>query len=233
MHKEHASFGFLQKLSREDQQSLEAIATRLSYKKKEYLFQANLTNNTIYVLTDGRVKLSRLSAQGQECIQWFCFPGEIFGLSENTYDYDSGLYAQALIPSTVWAISKQEFNQLLLKKPRIALVIVDQLSSRVRTLGDMLLHVSCDSAQQRLVSLLQRLAEIYGDSTSNEVFIDMQITHQEIADMIGVCRQTVSSLMAGLKRSGIISANRQGISIKCVMGLSRLVQSQQALANLN
>jgi CRP-like cAMP-binding protein len=232
MHKEHASFGFLQKLSREDQQSLEAIATRLTYKKKEYLFQANLTNNTIYVLTDGRVKLSRLSAQGQECIQWFCFPGEVFGLSENTYDYDSGLYAQALVPSTVWAISKLEFNQLLLQNPRIALVIVDQLSSRVRTLGDMLLHVSCDSAQQRLVSLLQRLAEIYGDSTSNEVFIDMQITHQEIADMIGVCRQTVSSLMAGLKRSGIVSANRQGISIKCVMGLSRLVKSQEALANL-
>ncbi len=232
MHKEHASFGFLQKLSREDQQSLEAIATRLSYKKKEYLFQANLTNNTIYVLTDGRVKLSRLSAQGQECIQWFCFPGEVFGLSENTYDYDSGLYAQALVPSTVWAISKLEFNQLLLQNPRIALVIVDQLSSRVRTLGDMLLHVSCDSAQQRLVSLLQRLAEIYGDSTSNEVFIDMQITHQEIADMIGVCRQTVSSLMAGLKRSGIVSANRRGISIKCVMGLSRLVKSQEALANL-
>lgn len=232
MHKEHASFGFLQKLSREDQQSLEAIATRLTYKKKEYLFQANLTNNTIYVLTDGRVKLSRLSAQGQECIQWFCFPGEVFGLSENTYDYDSGLYAQALVTSTVWAISKLEFNQLLLQNPRIALVIVDQLSSRVRTLGDMLLHVSCDSAQQRLVSLLQRLAEIYGDSTSNEVFIDMQITHQEIADMIGVCRQTVSSLMAGLKRSGIVSANRQGISIKCVMGLSRLVKSQEALANL-
>ena len=233
MHKEHASFGFLQKLSREDQQSLEAIATRLSYKKKEYLFQANLTNNTIYVLTDGRVKLSRLSAQGQECIQWFCFPGEVFGLSENTYDYDSGLYAQALITSTVWAISKLEFNRLLLKKPRIALVIVDQLSSRVRTLGDMLLHVSCDSAQQRLVSLLQRLAEIYGDSTSNEVFIDMQITHQEIADMIGVCRQTVSSLMAGLKRSGIVSANRQGIAIKCPSSLNRLVEPNSAVPTLS
>ena len=233
MHKEHASFGFLQKLSREDQQSLEAIATRLSYKKKEYLFQANLTNNTIYVLTDGRVKLSRLSAQGQECIQWFCFPGEVFGLSENTYDYDSGLYAQALVTSTVWAISKLEFNQLLLQNPRIALVIVDQLSSRVRTLGDMLLHVSCDSAQQRLVSLLQRLAEIYGDSTSNEVFIDMQITHQEIADMIGVCRQTVSSLMAGLKRSGIVSANRRGIAIKCSSSLNRLIAPNSAVPKLS
>lgn len=233
MHREHASFGFLHKLNREEQQSLEAIATRISYKKKEYIFQANLTNNTIYVLTAGRIKLSRLSAQGQECIQWFCFPGEIFGLSENTYEHDSGLYAQALVSSTVWAISKLEFNQLLLTKPRIALMIVDQLSSRVRTLGDMLLHVSCDNAQQRLIKLLQRLAEIYGHPSNDEIFIDMQITHQEIADMIGVCRQTVSSLMASLKRSGIVFANRRGIAIKGITALNNLVKPEQASVMLN
>lgn len=233
MHKEYASFGFLQKLSREEQQSLEAIASRLSYKKKEYVFQANLTNNTIYVLTDGRIKLSRLSALGQECIQWFCFPGEVFGLSENTYEHDSGLYAQALVPSTVWAISKLEFNQLLLKKPRVALIIIDQLSSRVRTLGDMLLHVTCDSAHNRLVNLLQRLAEIYGSPSQNEIHIDMHLTHQEIADMIGVCRQTVSSMMADLKRSGIVLANRQGICIKCAMSLNRLIRPETAIIALN
>ncbi|WP_455209354.1 Crp/Fnr family transcriptional regulator [Kaarinaea lacus] len=229
MHKEYASFGFLQKLSREERHAIEAIATRLSYKKKEYIFQANLTNNTIYVLTEGRIKLSRLSALGQECIQWFCFPGEVFGLSENTYEHDSGLYAQALVPSSVWAISKLEFNQLLLKKPRVALVIVDQLSSRVRTLGDMLLHVTCDNAYNRLVNLLQRLAEMYGNLSHSEIHIDMHLTHQEIADMIGVCRQTVSSMMADLKRSGIVSANRQRISIKSLTSLNRLIKPEATI----
>mgnify|MGYP001828548541 CR=1 FL=1 len=233
MHKEHASFGLLQKLSRDEQQSLEAIATRLNYQKKEYVFQANLTNNTIYVLTDGRIKLFRLSAFGQECIQWFCFPGEVFGLSENSYNHDSGLYAQALVPSSVWAIPKLEFNQLLLDNPSMALVIVDQLSIRVRTLGDMLLHNTCDNAHNRLVNLLQRLAEMYGNSIDDEIYIDMQITHQEIADMIGVCRQTVSSMMANLKRTGVVSANRRGISIKCIKSLNRLTKPEAALMSLN
>jgi len=222
MHKEHATFGFLQKLSRDEFQSLEAIATRLSFKKKEYIFQANLTNNTIYVITEGRIKLSRLSARGQESIQWFCFPGEIFGLSENTYEHDSGLYAQALAASSVWAISKVEFNQLLMTKPGMALVIVDQLSSRVRTLGDMLLHVSCENASARLINLLQRLSEIYGTSSDQQITIDMYITHQEIADMIGVCRQTVSSMMANLKRMGLITTDRQSIVINSPSSLEDL-----------
>jgi CRP/FNR family transcriptional regulator len=233
MYKEDASFGFLQKLDQEEQRSLEEIATRLSFKRKEYIFQANLTNNAIYILIDGRVKLSRLSALGQECIQWFCYPGEIFGLSENTYDHDSGLYAQALVPSEVWAISRFELNQLLLEKPRLAVIIIEQLSSRVRTLGDMLLHITCDNAHNRLVNLLQRFAQLYGSRAGNEIYIDMQLTHQEIADMIGVCRQTVSTMMANLKRSGIISADRRGISIKCPATLNKLLKCGTAPAVVN
>ncbi|WP_455221068.1 Crp/Fnr family transcriptional regulator [Kaarinaea lacus] len=224
MHKEHASFGFLQKLSQEEQRLLESIGSCLSFKKKDYIFQANRTNNTIYILTEGRVKLSRLSSLGQECIQWFCFPGEIFGLSENTYDHDSGLYAQALISSSVLAIPKPELHQLLIKRPAISLAIIDQLSSRVRTLGDMLLHVTCDDAHSRLINLLQRLADIYGDASHDEIYIDMKITHQEIADMIGVCRQTVSTMMASLKRAGIVSASRKGIAIKCPLSLGKLIE---------
>lgn len=224
MHKEHASFGFLQTLSWDDQQSLHTIASCIRFKKKEYIFQANRTNNTIYILTDGRVKLSRLSSMGQECIQWFCFPGEIFGLSENTYDHDSGLYAQALVASSVLAISKPDLHQLLKQRPAISVAIIDQLSSRVRTLGDMLLHVTCDDAQSRLINLLQRLANNYGDASHSEIYIDMAITHQEIADMIGVCRQTVSTMMASLKRAGIVTASRKGIAIKSPSSLYKLTE---------
>ena len=231
MHKEHALFGFLQKLNRDEIHSLESIATRVSFKKKEYIFQANLTNNTIYILIEGRIKLSRLSTMGQECIQWFCFPGEIFGLSEHTYDHDSGLYAQALIPSSVWAFSKSEFNRLLLKKPGMALVVVDQLSSRVRTLVDQLLHVSCENVNARLINFLQRLSELYGKSLNQQIKIDMYLTHQEIADMIGVCRQTVSSMMAQLKRSGIISTDRHGIVINSPSSLERLNKSNKLGTN--
>lgn len=207
------SFAFLPLLPLETRHSLEAIASQISFQRHEYIFQANFSNDTIYMLVEGRVKLSRLSDQGQECIQWFCFPGEFFGFSENTYKQDSGLYAQALQPSTLLTIAKPEFDQLLLKTPSLALLVIDQLSRRVRTLGDMLLHITCGSAQDRLINLLQRLADIYGKPGDKVISIDLHLTHQEIADMIGVCRQTVSSLMSNLKKDGVVSSNRQGIVI--------------------
>lgn len=204
---------FLQRLPLATRQSLETIATQATFQHREYIFQANFSNNTVYLLLEGRVKLSRLSDQGQECIQWFCFPGELFGFSGFTYKQDSGLYAQALSQSTLLMIAKPDFDQLLLEAPSLALIVIEQLSRRVRTLGDMLLHITCGRAQDRLINLLQRLSEIYGQPNKREVYIDIHLTHQEIADMIGVCRQTVSSIMAEFKKNGLISSNREGIVI--------------------
>jgi len=222
----YTSLDFLKQLTPETREALDAISTKVSFKRRDFIFQANLTNNTVYILLEGRVKLSRLSDQGQENIQWFCFPGEFFGFSEYTYCHDSGLYAQTLSNATLLLIAKQDFNRLVLQTPSLALVIIEQLSSRVRTLGDMLLHVACGSAQGRLVNLLQRLSEIYGNPTSKEVNIAMYLTHQEIADMIGVCRQTVSTLLAGLQKRGMISSNRRGIVIHNLPGLNKLKQSR-------
>ena len=111
------AFSFLQRLTPQTWRSLETIATRVIFQRREYIFQANFSNNTVYILLNGRVKLSRLSDQGQECIQWFCFPGELFGFSEYTYNQDSGLYAQALSQASLLVISRQDFNQLMLETP--------------------------------------------------------------------------------------------------------------------
>ena len=224
MHADDAPVNFLASLDTAQRRAVEAIATRLQFQKKDYIFQANLTNNTIYILLNGRVKLFRLSASGHECIQWFCFPGEIFGLSENAYDYGNGLYAQSVAPTEVYALQKSNFNQLLAAMPSLALRVVEQLTLRVRTLGDMLLHIACDDAYARLVSLLQRLASMYGIRSNNEIVIDIQVTHQDIADMIGVCRQTVSTMIAQLKRQGIISCNRRNIVVRQPESLARLAQ---------
>ena len=220
------AFRFLQRLTPQTWRSLETIATRVIFQRREYIFQANFSNNTVYILLDGRVKLSRLSDQGQECIQWFCFPGELFGFSEYTYNQDSGLYAQALSQVSLLVISRQDFNQLMLETPELGQIVIEQLSRRVRTLGDMLLHIACGNAEDRLINLLQRLGDIYGQPDNKRIDIDIHLTHQEIADMIGVCRQTVSSLMAGMKKNGLISSSRKGIVIHNLPRLNSLIKQQ-------
>lgn len=210
---EFPPFSFMNKLTPNEQNRLVSISHKQSFSKGNYIFQANHNNDSIYILLEGRVKIIRLSHEGRELIQWFCMTGEIFGLSEDNHSSYRGLYAQALSNSQLLVIAKQEFNQYLLSHPHLALLIVKQLASRLRTLGDMLLNMSSDDAPARFQKLLQRLCNCYGRQVANGIHIDVHLTHQQMADMIGVCRQTVSSILGKLKSEGVLTANRSGILI--------------------
>lgn len=210
---EFPPFSFMNRLTATEQNRLVSISHKHSYRKGNYIFQANHQNDSIYILLEGRVKIIRLSHEGRELIQWFCMPGEIFGLSEDDQTPYRGLYAQALSTSQLLVIPKQEFNHYLLSHPHLALLIVKQLASRLRTLGDMLLNMSSDDALARFQKLLNRLSSCYGRRVGKGIYIDVHLTHQEMADMIGVCRQTVSSMLSKLKNEGMLTANRSGILI--------------------
>jgi len=220
-------FSFLNKLQAEEWQALQQISHPHIYKKNAYIFRADELNDSLYVLLDGRIKITRLSPQGRELIQWFCLPGEIFGLSGGNQSPQRALYAQAITDAKLLCIQKHEFDQFLLEQPRIALFIIKQLASRLRTLGDMLLNVTSDDAQLRFIKLLQRLGALYGRNSNDEVYIDIYLTHQEMADMIGVCRQTVSSMIGRLKKQGVIDTTRSGICIQSPTELQQLSEQSE------
>lgn len=222
-------FSFLNKLQKIEWQELQAIAHTNQYKKNTYIFRANELNNALYVLLEGRVKITRLSEHGRELIQWFCLPGEIFGLSEDNFSQQRGLYAQAITDSKLLCIQKADFEQFIQTHPRVSLLIIKQLASRLRTLGDTLLNITSDDAHARFIKLLKRLCEFYGKKNGSGVYVDIYLTHQQMADMIGVCRQTVSSMIGQLKRRGIIKTDRNGILIQLPQELHESSLQQELL----
>ena len=66
------------------------------------------------------------------------------------------------------------------------------------------------------------MKEFYGRDTNNGIYIDIYLTHQEMADMIGTCRQTVSSMVGHLKKRGIIDTSRNRICIQSPIEFQRL-----------
>lgn len=209
----HIAPGFLHQLDQHDLLELKKIANTRNYKKNSFVFQAAQTNNTIYIVEKGRVKLFRISEIGREFIQWIFTNGDIFGLSQNRKP-EHNLYAQALSECTVLSIKRKDFNRFITDKPYLALPLLELLSSRISTLGDTLLNVTSDDARIRFEKLLRMLAQNYGQALENEIYIDVKLTHQEMADMIGLCRQSISTLINRFKRQGIITTSKQGITIK-------------------
>ncbi len=203
---------FVKQLHASEFRLIQSISNEYKFNKGEYAFTADQSDRSVYIMLTGRIKISRMSQLGNEMIQWFCMPGDIFGISDEN-NLSNKVYAQAITDCVVLKMKKVDFNQLMLKEPRLSLLVIDQLSLRIHALGDMVLYMASDSANIRFVKLIQYLSNQYGRRSNNSIYIDIPTTHQDIADMIGTCRQTVSGIISEYKRAGIVDISRSGMHV--------------------
>lgn len=210
----HSSGSFLVNLGKAGRENLLAVAERRDYAKGDFIFRAGSPAEHVYLLIDGRVKIFELSSVGREVILWFCFNGEIFGLAETPRGTPREVYAVACTTTSVYSVTKTEFCTFLCTNPNAALLVIDLLSSRMRGLGNMLLNVSSEDAATRLIKLLIRLSSAYGIKSGDDVKLDIPLTHQELADMIGTTRQTVTTILGDLRREGRVVMKNHRIIMK-------------------
>lgn len=188
------------------------------------MFRAGAPGNNVYFLKRGKVKICQPSPLGREVILWFCLPGEIFGLAEVARGGGRVVSAQACEQSEVLAVSHEQFKSFLATHPQTALLSMQVLSSRLRILGEMLVNLVADDVNTRIAKLILRLSARYGTRVGKEIFLNIPLTHQEIADMIGTSRQTVTSVLSGLKRQGVLSIDNHRIHIESEELLNEIVQ---------
>ena len=216
-------FSFADQLLPAEIRNIKAIAHEYHYEKGEYIFQAEQADQSVYIVLNGKIKISRISQLGNELIQWFCLPGDIFGIAGENSMYHN-VYAKALSECVLLRINKNAFNQLMLEEPRISLLVIEKLSSRIHLLGDKILYMASDDVNTRLIKLFEYMMKNYGEKTDQGIYIDIPTTHQDLADMIGSCRQTVSNIVSGLKREGTLLLDRKGITIYQPQQLQKFIR---------
>jgi CRP/FNR family cyclic AMP-dependent transcriptional regulator len=214
--KSSAPSDFLGCLARADYDTLRAIAAHKQFAKGDTIFRPGGPGRNVYFLANGRVKIFQPSASGREVLLWFCFSGEIFGLAEVARGGGREVSAQACETSDVLAVSQEQFKSFLHERPDAALQCMQVLSSRLRILGNVLVNLVSDDVNTRIAKLILRLSARYGRRIGREIFLTIPLTHQEIADMVGTSRQTVTSVLSALKRQGVLSIDNHRIYIESV-----------------
>jgi len=197
-----ASGGFMQHLEPDDRASLLAIASVRMFRKGELIFSAGVRGDDVYILEAGRVKLAQTAPGGREIILWFCFPGELFGLSAVPGTGPRMVYARACTEVRLRCIERTKFLSILMMNPRVSLELLNLILGRLYLLSDALLNATTESAEFRLQNLLRRLGHQYGRLAGDEICVDVSLTQQDLADMIGASRQTVSGLLNRMKDAG-------------------------------
>ena len=216
---------FLGQLSAEDYADLTRIARLKQYGKGEFVFSPGSPGETVYFLRQGKIKIGQFSPAGREVILWFCLAGEFFGLAEVARGGGRVVHAQACEDSKVLAVSQDEYKAFLEGHARVALLSMQVLSTRLRLLGDMFINLVADDVDTRIAKLILRLSARYGARSGKDILLNIPLTHQEIADMVGTTRQTVTSVLSRLKRQGVLSIENHRILIESEEFLNEMSQS--------
>lgn len=204
----------LARMPPKDAEDLLAIAQPRHFGKHELVFHAGAPGKHVYFLRRGRVKICQPTHNGKEVILWFCFPGDMFGLAEVAQGGGRVVNAVACEGSEVLSVSQAQFSEFLRSHPSAALLVMQVLSCRLRNLGDVLVNLVNDDAPTRIKKLILRLGARHGLREGQDIHINIPLTHQEIADMVGTTRQTVTSVLGQLKRQGLMSLENRRIHIE-------------------
>ena len=212
----------LSRLPDVDREQFLKIGQTHRFKKSDFVFRAGDATHHVYLLLSGRVKIYQPSSVGKEVILWFCFGGELFGLAEAAGGSERVVSAQACDESEILSIRQDRFTDFLLQHPHSALMIVQVLSCRLRVLSEVVINLVSDDVRTRILKMLLQLGARCGTTHQQGLRLNLSLTHQEIADMIGTTRQTVTTMLGQLEREGMIKTEHHMISIvnqKFISGL--------------
>ena len=182
---------------------LEQIASHLierRYPRNTTIVEEGLPGDYMYIIREGRVKVTKLSEDGREKILAFFEPGHFVGDMALLDRAPRSASVKALTPVRVLALSRADFTGLIRKSPDLAIAVIRELSGRLRAVNDQASALSFQRVKDRTKGLLVRLAK--DDAADAGHVMTPALTHQQIADMIGTSRETVTRVIKDLKSGG-------------------------------
>ncbi len=181
-------------------QALDATSYVTSYPSEALLFVEGQAPRGVFVVCRGQVKLSVIAEDGRTLILKIAGPGEVLGLSACIAGRPYEVTAETLSPCSVNFIKLEDFRRLLQHEPEICLQVARQISVQYQNACRELRWVGLSrSADWRLASLLLSWAE-----DRDTVSYKMTLTHEELAQMIGTTRETVTRVLARFRKQGLI-----------------------------
>ena len=204
-------------------QTFESIKYATAYPQGAVLFVEGQMPRGIFVLCKGSVKLSINSPNGRTMIVKLAEPGEVLGLSATISGKPYEVTAETIDPCQVNFVKRDDFLRFLKDDVEACFKVAEQLSDKyhtacqeVRSLG--LSH----SASEKLANLLLEWSCKNGESAKAEPRLKLRLTHEEIAQMIGTSRETVTRLFAEMKRRQIVQSKGSTLLIRNTAALRKI-----------
>ncbi len=204
---------FLGQLDTDRRAEFLALGTPFRLRKGQFVFRIGDAGDAVFALLSGRIKTCKISPGGREVILWFGFPGEVFGMVDTPHHKGRMVHIQTCEQAELVKIEGAHFRRFLALHADVAQTCIRVMASRLGMLANRLVYLMADDAEARIAKLLVDLANRYHDPKDG-VEHPIGLTHQEIADITGVQRQTATRILGKFTQRGALVMHYRKILIK-------------------
>jgi len=216
-------------LNEEQIQNIEQISTINKFKKGQLVCSVGDLCEYIYILKKGTIKVFLLTSDGKETILAIRQPGDIIGLTA-VFGWPRRVsYVAALTNVEVLKVRTKDMRNIILNNSKLAESIIKILCARLHHSRRLIYDLSTKNVQDRLVRFILDLADDVGVKNDDGILINVELTHEQISQMIATSRQSVTVILNDLESKKIIKKGQKKITVYDPNALLRLIGSSDSI----
>lgn len=202
------------------------LISKKSYNKGELLFSEGEIFDKLFIINNGSIKVYKYTKEGKEQILYILKEGEFLG-DLNLLKKDIFQFSATTLESTeMCIIHKNDFDTLIKTNPEISIKVLEYAHDRITSLEKLVQTLTTKDVEVRLASLLINLSQTFGNKTTNGIEINLPLTREDMANFIGVSRETISRKLSYFQSEDIIETfENKLIIIKDISSLRELVET--------
>ncbi len=211
-----------QDLSKSEMEHIDRVTTMVTTPKGRVFYSPADDSEVLFLLKKGNVDVYRINAEGKKLVTAQLSKGAVFGKMGILGQRMDEAYAEATSECLICVMSRSDVEQLLLKDPRIAMRLAQSLGNRLAEAEARLEDMAFKSVPGRVASLLLRLAD---DTDWRGRKAVKGLTHQQIAEIIGSYRETVTLTLNEFRNAGYVDIGRRKITLLDEPKLSEIAEA--------
>ncbi len=209
-------------ISPSEMQEMEKITRMEEVKKRQPLYLPGDPSSSVYLLKRGRVKIANTAANGKEVTFDILEAGDVFGELDVLEDAPRSTSAETLDDALICVIPRKDFDQYLAMHPSVMFKLTKLIGLRLKKIQSRVEDLVFREVPARLADLLLKLSQSDGVVDGQGVRLKAKLTHQEMANLIGCSRETVSATMGQFRDEGFLQIDGRTITILNEQGLTRI-----------
>ena len=214
-------FPLFEVLSHDEIMTLASMVEIKTKSKYSYIYLPDEPSHTIFFLVKGTIKIGTHSSDGREVIKSILHPTAMFGELGLVGEVRRQDFARAMNEEVkLCTLKVQDFQKLMQTNHLLCLKVISLLGGRLRTAENRLEALIFKDARTRIIDFLKDSVEKRGRRIGYEMLLKHSLTQQDIANLTGTSRQTVTSVLNDLRKSDLIYFNRRSILIRDVAKLA-------------